>query len=197
MNTRTEAPLDTFETELLTELRNVVSERASTDCSPEHLATRRKPVRRTVSLAGVAAAAVIGLAVWQWTAPSDPAYAVEQTPDGTISFSLFTPTAADDLEAALSEHGLAADITVLPMGQVCAEGRYSAAGVDPNQYVEHTDNGVVATIPPDLLDDGETLVAEFSGLLADLQPGGDPISVDLAVAVGDVAACIPVDMEQG
>lgn len=188
MNTVTEEPLDAFESRLLTELRVVVDERSDT---PERAPKPMPTAHRPWALAGVAAAAATGLVVWNVASPDSPAYAVDEHSDGSVTFSLFKSGAADGLETALAEAGISADITALPLGQMCAPGRYTAADVDIHQYIDAQTHGTPITVPADLLAPGETLVVEFRGDASDLSPGVT-IAVGVEVAEGPVRPCEPI-----
>lgn len=92
------APLDTFETALLGELREHVTARTTSSTAPTPWR------RRLVALAAVAATAVGGLAL-----RPDPAFAVD-TQDGDIVVTISSLEDADGLEEALAKQGVTADV---------------------------------------------------------------------------------------
>ena len=94
-------PLDTFETALLTELRQVVSERS------QH-PTRRHTHRPATA---VAAAAVVAAAVGVFTVGGgSPAYAVTTADDGDVVIRIHELSDAAGLERALADRGITADV---------------------------------------------------------------------------------------
>ena len=92
------APLDTFETALLGELREHVADRRTTSTAPTSWR------RRLVALAAVAATAVAGFAL-----RPDPAFAVDAK-DGDIVVTISSLEDADGLEQALADKGVTADV---------------------------------------------------------------------------------------
>jgi hypothetical protein len=94
----TRAPLDTFETALLGELRAHVAERSTTSTAPS---TWR---RRLVALVAVVATAAAGFAL-----RPDPAFAVDAR-DGDIVVTISSLEDADGLEDALAMQGVTADV---------------------------------------------------------------------------------------
>ena len=101
----TRAPLDDFETALLTELRTVVAASDGQQVRPRHR-------KRIAVLAAAVAAAVVAIAVTlglDATRPS-PAYAVADTGAGDIVVTITRLDDAKGLEQALAEHGIKAEV---------------------------------------------------------------------------------------
>lgn len=120
---------------------------------------------------------------------------------GTLLLFLGTPEgrpeAAEDLERALKEVGIAADITYLPELQSCAAGRYTPVDRRTSGLtVEIANRRVGVTIPPGSVREGETFVltwsvvpmtqAELDG--RDAVEGGHS-NVEFGVAAGEVHEC--------
>lgn len=116
-----------FEARLLQELRKEVDRREE----PEPEAERsRRPRPRTLALAGGAVAAAGALAV---VVPvllpagegADPAFAIEEGPDGRVEVELTAPD-PEALERALEDHGVATEVFSLPAGMVCDPAAFPA-----------------------------------------------------------------------
>lgn len=97
----TETPLTSFETALLSELRDNVSARATA------------PKRRRRSIAAVAAAGIAALAtgIGLTTMGGSPAFAVDTSADGDIVVRIHELTDAAGLEQALADQGVTADVS--------------------------------------------------------------------------------------
>jgi hypothetical protein len=105
------APLTSFETALLRELRGHVATRAA--------AQQAGPVERHRRLAwGTGAAgAATAVAVGVFALGSTPAYSVEQQSDGDVVVSIRSLDDADGLEKALAAKGVEADVKYLAKAQ--------------------------------------------------------------------------------
>lgn len=95
--------LDSFEQELLTELRAVVVQRSA----PSARASRTRRIRLASAAAVSTVAAATGVAV---LTGGSPAFAVESGADGSTVIRILELTDADELEAALAERGVTADV---------------------------------------------------------------------------------------
>ncbi len=193
------SPLDSFETALLDELRVVVAENAAhastVTTSPivrAAPAARRPHVRRW-ALAGVgaAAAATVG-AVVLTTSTANPAFAVSDSGSDAVTVTVNRFEDAAGLKAALAAKGITADVTYLPWGKTCAEGRYtpSTPSTSSGGGVSMTGGipGVASlTLPKAWGTNGRTAVLETSSL-----PDGSR-ALKLAVARGPVGACTVTD----
>lgn len=104
----TRAPLDSFESALLSELRDVVAERSATQ--PRR---RRKPVLVAVAAATTVAASVGAVVLGLGTGGPAPAaaYSVSAEDDGDIVVQIRRLDDADGLERALAEHGITAEVS--------------------------------------------------------------------------------------
>ncbi|MEW9531365.1 hypothetical protein [Microbispora sp. NPDC049125] len=111
----------TFEDRLLTELKTEISARASRGRAP---AARRRTGRRLLAGAGVvAAAAAAAVAVPMVTDSQPSAYALTRNADGSINLRITEFRDPEQVERDLAGMGVRADITYLPLGKRCADGR--------------------------------------------------------------------------
>ena len=150
----TRAPLDTFETALLGELREHVAARSTTSTAPT-------PWRRRLAVAvAVAATAVGGLAL-----RPDPAFAVDAK-DGDIVVTISSLEDADGLEEALANKGVTADVDYEAEVQPPPEDRTdreehatksgeAEKGLSPKPEEQHTD-GCMTSISTSMSDDAVT-----------------------------------------
>ncbi|WP_244951253.1 hypothetical protein [Ruania zhangjianzhongii] len=124
-----------------------------------------------------------------------PAYAVEENSAGDVSFSLFRPEGTIELESALADHGITADITVLPADTMCAPGRFPGERDWPHWLPVPDAGGGDTTqlVPAGSLQDGQTLVVVYMGTLEDRQPGATA-ATSLAIADGPVGDCVPIEV---
>lgn len=198
------AELDSFERQLLSELRQYVADGAAPGGESER--RRRHIVRTRLALLTAGAAAVIVAVLVIPGIGSSPAYSVGFGNAGEIYVEINRPEDAKGLERALEDHGIAADITYLPELQMCAPGRYTA--VDRKLTGMMTSVGehqISVTIPPNAVRDGESFVLAWSVLpmtaeeMAEVatEPGvrvseGFHVSVEFDVAIGAVAPCEPI-----
>lgn len=185
--------LDDFETALLAELKQHVTER-----TPQPV-RRRGPRRLVVGLGTVAAATVIALLVPG--TGTTTAYSVLEGNSGEIHVKVDRMEDAEGLERALGEHGIRADVTYVEDGGQCLPGRYRVA---PDQRgLRFTIGGdrFEVTLDPGAVRPGETLVIAASSVLLPPQPenengisssGGMRSWLEADVATGPVAPCVPV-----
>ena len=150
------APLDSFETALLTRLREHVVEQPA----PRPRSSRSRTLLgsvATVAAGAVAVTVVPGLG-------TAPAYSVQEGNAGTISVEVNRLEDARGLEAALAEHGVTAVVTYVPAGQQCADGRYTPVSrpLSGLQLSIGSDR-LRVTLPPGTVRDGETFVMAVSG----------------------------------
>lgn len=196
MTVPTAEPLDAFESRLLAELRRVVADQAATGSpAPVDRNAGRPPRRRWVTIGAAAAVATAGLVVWTASSGGNPAYAVEENSAGDVSFSLFSPEGTSELESALADHGITADITVLPANTMCASGRFPGERDWPH-WLPLPDIGrgdTTQRIPAGSLEDGQTLVVVYMGTLDARQPGATS-ATSLAIADGPVGECVPINV---
>lgn len=189
------APLDSFETALLTRLR------AHVDQKPARHGL--SPRRRLVLGAAAAVAAAAAIVVVVPGLGSTTAYSVQQGNSGTITVEVRRLEDAEGLEADLAEHGVTADITYLPDRQECAPGRYvpvdrSLSGMT----LEMGSTRLRITLPPGTVREDETFVLAVSG--EDIPPSSEPAQdgvvslggfsgyADFDVTAGPVRACTAV-----
>jgi hypothetical protein len=166
MNTQ----LDTFQTALLTQLRREVIEspRHAPLSAPSSARAPRRSTLRRVSLAGVAAGVASSVAmslglVSIGGAGTTPAFAVTTAKDGDVVVTLtgVGPADAQQLEAALKDHRIEADVVydpdrfpvVEPDAEEGVETRYfGRVSEGPAIIVRPTEDGTVVRIDGDKCD---------------------------------------------
>ncbi|XVQ87094.1 hypothetical protein ACQP2K_06670 [Microbispora siamensis] len=124
---------DTFEDRLLAELKAEIAAREVRAHAP-----RRRSVR-TRFLAGagiVAAAAAAAVAVPLVVGQQAPAYALTKHPDGSISLRINEFRDPGQVERDLAKLGIQADITYLPLGKRCADGRAPFVAGDRTSFTK-------------------------------------------------------------
>lgn len=191
------APLGSFESALLTRLREHV------DQLPEHRPPR---VSRTRLLVGAAAtvAAAAAIVVFVPGLGSTTAYSVQEGNSGTITVEVQRLEDAEGLEAELAEHGVDADITYVPDGRKCAPGRYAPVSRSLSGMGLAMGSDLLrVTLPPGTVRDGETFVMAVSGAAvppSSAEPSEDGITnmggfrgwSDFNVTAGPVQPCTVV-----
>lgn len=190
MNDLTPAPLDTFETALLAELRSQVASSDPTEAplSPvSELCPHRK--RRRITAVAASAAGIVAASLAVHSLLPTPAYAVTGSNTTKIKVHVMRLEGADGLERALAKKGIKSDITYLPAGKICSPGRYTDA--PPSSIVISIGSDEFwLTIPARSVKDGDTLV-----MSAAVAPFGKGVRVwiDSGVARGPVAPCQVID----
>lgn len=114
----TRAPLDSFESALLSELRDVVTERSASQ------PRRRKPLLVAAAAAATVAASVGAVVFGLGTggpAPASAAYSVSAEDDGDIVVKIRRLDDAEGLERALAEHGITAKVSYGGDTDACAQ----------------------------------------------------------------------------
>jgi hypothetical protein len=186
------AQLDSFETALLTRLREHV------DKQPDVRPRFSRPRLLLGAAATVAAAAVMVVVIPGLGTTT--AYSVQEGNSGTITVEVNRLENAEGLEAELAKFGVRADITYLPGKQECAPGRYTP--VDrrlSGMQVSMGANVLRVTIPPGAVRDDETFVMAVSGeaIPPSTEPSQDGITdmggfsgwTDFNVTGGPVQPC--------
>jgi hypothetical protein len=178
--------LDTFETELLHELRSTVAARCQERRAPRPHRARRV-IRRTEVAVGAAAAAAVA-AVVTLSLRATPAYAVDNGPHGTITVQVNRLEDAADLQRALAEHGVKANVTYLGFGMGCSPGRYHPADSAANSATEfQVGEGIKVRLDRRDIARGETVVIAASRIR-------NGIHGEVGVAKGPVRACDPIPL---
>jgi hypothetical protein len=198
MSTKQTRELDPFQTALLTQLRDVVTERAAAGVPTREVpgagAPRPKPVgrarrSRTVRwvAASVACLAAAGVGVATLGAPA--AYAISEDGAGDVTVTINRLEGADALERDLAAYGVAADVTYTPPGKTCAEGRYTDVGGPGFRMSGQSTIGGASsiTIPKDAIKPGQTLVLES------MWPDANSWAMRTGVAQGPVGECRLMD----
>lgn len=147
-----------FEEQILMELKTEIIARAE---------RRRRTTRRMftgAAVAGLAAAAAI--AVPLLTGSEQSAYAVSKGADGTVKVRIHEFKDVDRLERDLNAAGVQADVTYLPPGKECKDGRGKttgrmAMGPWPDAAARLVKGGL--DINPQRVGKDQTLVLEFAG----------------------------------
>lgn len=186
------APLDSFETALLSRLRDQVQE----PTAASHRIRRSRLLLAAAATVAAAAAMVVVVPGLGSTA----AYSVQEGNSGTITVEVRRLEDAEGLEAALAEYGVNADITYVPNGRTCAPGRYTPvyrklSGME----LEVGRERLKVTLPPGAVRVGETFVLSVSGkvMSASSAPSvaGETVSdvfnstTDFDVTAGPVQPC--------
>ena len=173
------APLDSFETALLTSLREDV----------EHQTTVRPRLSRPGLFLGLAAAAAAAMIVVVPGLGTTAAYSVQEGNSGTITVEVQRLEDADGLEAELSKYGVTADITYLSDRQECAPRRYTPVDRSlSGMQVSMGSDLLRVTLPPGTVRDGETFVMAVSGDSV-VDRGGFTGWSDFDVTAGPVQPC--------
>lgn len=176
-------PFDAFESALLTRLRAVVAELPPVPVRPARLR------RRWLTPAAVALVAAFALVLGVRALWPTPAFAVTGTNDTEVVVKVYRLDGVDALEAALAKRGVPADITYLPSGKQCAEGRYVDVTPRGTALSVSADRFWV-TIPSHAVGPQATFV--LSASVTPL-PNGVRASVSYGIARGPVAPCRVVD----
>jgi hypothetical protein len=152
---------------------------------------RRLP-RRRLRRVGAALAAVGVGAVTLYGVTAAPAFAVDKGADGAVDVWIKEFRDSADLESALADAGVPAEVDYLPEGQTCAEprGRPGAAGGMMRTSVGGDRGGTSFTIEKGQVEAGRTLVLAVS--VAD--PARPPVALTLTVVEGPVSPCRPVPL---
>lgn len=181
--------LDSFETQLLAELRTTVTARSAS----QQLSQLADVTRRRLGI-GAAASAVAAAIVGMIVVPglfNDPAYAVQDGPSGTVEVEVNRLEDAAGLEQALSKHGVKADVQYLGEGLKCAPGRYRSADSVPDSSTRFTvgTDGISVTLDRRDVDDNKTVVIAASRI-------SDGIYAEVGIADGPVQDCQPDRLSQ-
>lgn len=150
------APLDSFESALLTRLRDHVDQQPAS--TPRFSRPRLLlPAVATVAAAGVMVVVIPGLG-------TTTAYSVQEGNSGTITVEVHRPEDADGLEEELAQYGVKADVTYLTDRQECSPGRYTPVGRSlSGMGISIGSELLRVTLPPGTVRDGETFVMAVSG----------------------------------
>jgi hypothetical protein len=186
------AQLDSFETALLTRLREHVDQQP--DVRP-HFSRPRLLLGAAATVAAAAAIVVVTPGLGTTTA-----YSVQEGNSGTITVEVNRLENAEGLETELAKFGVIADITYLRDKQECAPGRYTPVDRRPSgMQVSMGANLLRVTIPPGGVRDGETFVMAVSGenIPRSTEPSQDGITdmggfggwTDFNVTGGPVRPC--------
>ena len=183
--------LDSFETQLLGELRGVVTARSASTAPTlvetgqepaSHPARTRRRRRAAWILAMTGAVAVV------LTAPGlggSPAFAVQAGPSGTIEVEVNRLEEAAGLEAALRDLGVKADIQYLGRNMQCAKPRFEDALSVPGSATRFSvGKGIEITLDRRDIVHGETVVVAAS----DIRNG---VYAEMGIAAGPVTPCQP------
>lgn len=177
---------DNFEEKLLTELRQVVSERPEPAHATAQPHRSRRPARFAMAGGGLAVA-VAAVAIIAGSGDNTPtAYAVAKEPDGAVTVSIKSLQDADGLEASLIKAGVPAEVNyspVMPTVECTGDLKGSAAArlepssrVKPNETVRVDSLSTKAspTVPADsasVTSDGPAVSSGSAG-----GPGGTDAS---------------------
>lgn len=177
--------LDTFEAQLLGELRSVVASRTKDIPARRPDVPRRR--RRAMMAAVSAASAATAIAFILTGTFAEPAYAVGDGPRGTIAVQVNRLEDAAGLEKALAKEGVAADVAYLGFQKQCAGNRYTPAGSTSGSATSFTigTDGISMVLDRRDVSNGETVVITASRI-----PQG--VWGSVGIATGEVRDCRPV-----
>ncbi len=189
MNPPSRTELDAFETALLAELRSQVEQNAA-ETSPLE-AAQHPPRRSRRWVAGIAASATVavGATILMHSLQPTPAYAVSGRNGKEVTVRVMRLEGAAELERALAERGIPADITYLPAGKQCARNRYTAVS-GPGLMLGVGQNMFEVTIPAGAVGKGDTFVMSASVVPIENRVTA---SVEFDIAHGPVKPCRVVD----
>lgn len=194
MTERPTHELDAFEERLLAELRTVVEVQATATRQVRDVrALRRRELLWSVPVAGAAAVAVAVALVLRPV----PAYAVSGSNGKDVTVKVNRLEGAQALRRELHERGIAADITYLPAGVACEQGRYADSPSGLSLTVAK--DWFEVELPAGAVGTGDTFVLSAS-VTPGLTPGvggpdvvdGFSATVDFGIAHGVVPQCVAV-----
>lgn len=175
--------LDTFEVQLLEDLRAHVSGRTKPG---SHNPASSRRWRRPLTLVGVAAAAAITLAIVLPASHNSPAYAVSDGPNGTIDVQINSLEDAAGLQADLQQHGVRSEVLYLGNNMKCSPGRYKPAPAAPDSPTQFSiGEGISVSLDRRDLGPDTTVVIAASRI-----PNG--VYAEVGIAAGPVKACDPI-----
>ncbi|GAA2759074.1 hypothetical protein [Actinopolymorpha rutila] len=179
--------LDTFETDLLSELRARVAAR-SVDQPRSRPTPSRRSWRRTAAGCGAVAAATAGAFLFPGVVTS-PAYAVQNGPGGTVDVQVNRLEDAAGLRRALADHGVRADVLYLGDNLRCSPDRYRRATAVPDSSTRFVVGGEGISVELDRRDvaHGETVVIAASRV-------PDGVYAEVGIASGPVGGCRPTPL---
>lgn len=179
--------LDTFETQLLADLRDHVTARAAA-AQPATTVQRSPWKGRLVVLGAGLAAATLGFTVLPGVM-AGPAYAVQTGANGTVHVEVNRLEDAAGLKRALERHGVTADVRYLGDNTRCAADRYLPAPSAPDSATSFTvgPNGISIDIDRRDLPPGGTVVIAASRI-------PDGVYAEVGIADGQVRACVPMPL---
>lgn len=183
-----------FDAALLTHLHQTVDQTVGAPVPNRH----KRTVRRTAGGLAATGAAVVAGALGINLLTATPAFSVSEKSNGDIVVEVNRLEGAPALEEALARHGITADVTYLPPGQVCREGRFTEAALPGLMLAVGSDTFSV-TLPAGV-DRRQTFVLSASVQEFPDRTRSDGIiesdrfsaSVDAEMASGPVAPCEPV-----
>lgn len=182
--------LDTFEAQLLSELRTAVAARAEGQPLSGLAPVRGK--RRRIAAAAATAAAAIVAAIVVPSALGDPAYAVQDGPSGSVDVKVNRLEDAAGLQRALVEHGVKADVQFLGDDLRCTPGRFRDAVSASGSSTRFSVGTALISVELDRRDvaHGETVVIAASRI-------SNGISAEVGIADGPVRDCRPIPLSRG
>lgn len=179
--------LDTFETALLAELRQAVAARSNTTPRVATKASRTSTSRKiTLTAAAAAATALMALLPGAF---SSPAYAVAEGASGEVTVSIDRLEDAQQLQEALKDHGVTADVRYLGDNLQCQPNRFTPAPSAPGSRTTFSvgTNGITVVLDRRDVNNGQTVVIAASSM-------GNGIHGEVGVAAGAVAPCQQVPL---
>ncbi len=188
--------MSNFEDRLLGALKEEITTRKAEDkmttVTPARDGSRRRSVRLSAAVAGVAAATTA--VVVATGIVGGPAYAVTRGADGGVSVEIHAFTDPDGLEAELAGAGVKAVVDYLPQGQTCKQPRGTHGGGSGRfaASIGRQGDGISFKIEKGQVPTGSTLVLTVSKS----KDGDDkpPFATTLQIVQGAVSECEPTSM---
>lgn len=178
--------LDSFEAQLLRELRHTVAGRSQSQRSQTLQPGRR--ARRRIATLSLTAAATVAVAILIPAGHTSPAYAVQNGPNGTIEVQVNKLEDAPELQQALAAHGVKADVQFLGDNMKCQPGRYQDAPSVPDSSTRFTlGQGISIVLDRRDLAHDDTVVIAASRI-----PNG--MYAEVGIAEGPVQPCHPIPL---
>lgn len=178
-----QAPLDSFESSLLAQLKREIDE-GGRPAAANVVPSRHRYAVLVLAVAAITAVAVLAHALWP-----TPAFAVTGRNGTEVTVKVMRLEGADQLEQALRDRGIPADITYLPTGKQCAPGRYEAVRT-PGLRLAVSADWFKVTIPPNAVGPGDTFVLSASVVPFD---NGFEATVEFDIAYGPIKTCHAID----
>lgn len=158
----------------------------------------RRLTRPAVLVPVLAAAAALAVAVPTFLGSGDPAYAIADNPDGTVSITVNEMRDPEALEADLKGRGYNIEVDYVPVGKQCSPRERSQSWAEEEDAFSpwpppSPSKEPRIVIDPSALKAGQTGVLMFG--IIEPPTGGMVIGANIRVSNGPVAECVLVDSD--